>query len=583
MTVTVDTPRRWIGKSIPKVEDRKFLLGRGNYVDDLSVPGMLHAATLRSPHAHARIVAIDAEPARRLPGVAAVVTCLEAMELCEPMPDFGPAPDRHAWRCMASDKVRFVGEPVAAIVATSRYVAEDARDLIEVEYELLDPVIDATQAMGPSAPLVHEEMGSNVAIDSTLAYGDVEEAFASAAVVVRDHLYWGRTGGQPLETVASVASYDPATGLMTIHSNSVALTNFLFLLAKAMKIPANKLDLHPHPAGGSFGSKFWAVRVNVLTGMLSKVVGRPVKYVEDRLDNLSCCDHHGSERSYDVELAVDADGLFTGLRLDVVDDYGAYIQFGLGTHGNAMAQVVGPVPDPGHRVPGAGRLHEQMPAGRLPGIRLRGAQLRARAHRRPRGTGAGRRSDRPAATQLHPARAIPLQDPGRQRVRQRQLRCGARQGARARRPPAAAARAGAAPERRPLRRHRHRHVPGTQRLRGERVVVLRPRQGHLRLERSREHHAQRRRDRRRHRDALLDSLLGQQRRDGRRPVRRRGARRRAGKRHDQLRRNANGPPRQRPRRKQIHGHDRRRHPGSRDADPRQGDQGRRAHARDEPG
>ena len=102
MTVTVDTPRRWIGKSIPKVEDRKFLLGRGNYVDDLSVQGMLHAATLRSPHAHARIVGIDAEPARRLPGVAAVVTCLEAMELCDPMPDFGPAPDRHAWRCMAS-------------------------------------------------------------------------------------------------------------------------------------------------------------------------------------------------------------------------------------------------------------------------------------------------------------------------------------------------------------------------------------------------------------------------------------------------------------------------------------------------
>jgi CO/xanthine dehydrogenase Mo-binding subunit len=342
MTATLDTPRRWIGKSIPKVEDRKFLLGRGNYVDDLSVPGMLHAATLRSPHAHARIVSIDAERARRLLGVAAVVTCLEAMELCDPMPDFGPAPDRHAWRCMASDKVRFVGEPVAAIVATSRYVAEDARDLIEVEYELLDPVVDATQAMDPTAPLVHEEMDSNVAIDSTLAYGDVEGAFASAAVVVRDHLYWGRTGGQPLETVASVASYEPATGLMTIHSNSVALTNFLFLLANAMKIPANKLDLHPHPAGGSFGSKFWAVRVNVLTGMLSKVVGRPVKYVEDRLDNLSCCDHHGSERSYDVELAIDVDGLFTGLRLDVVDDYGAYIQFGLGTHGNAMAQVVGP-------------------------------------------------------------------------------------------------------------------------------------------------------------------------------------------------------------------------------------------------
>ena len=98
-----DRPYSWIGKSISKVEDRKFLLGRGNYVDDMSVPGMLHAAMLRSPLAHARIVSIDAEQARRLPGVAAVVTCLEAMELCDPMPDFGPAPDRHPWRCMAAE------------------------------------------------------------------------------------------------------------------------------------------------------------------------------------------------------------------------------------------------------------------------------------------------------------------------------------------------------------------------------------------------------------------------------------------------------------------------------------------------
>jgi CO/xanthine dehydrogenase Mo-binding subunit len=342
MSSNVASPYNWIGRSIPKVEDRKFLLGRGNYVDDMAMPGMLHAAMLGSPYGHARIASIDAERARRLPGVVAVVTCLEAMELSDPMPDFGPDPEKHGWRCMATDKVRYVGEPVAAIVATSRYIAEDARELIEVEYEELDSVVDAREAMEPSAPLLHEAMGTNVALDSTLAYGDVEGAFENAALVVRDRLSWGRTGGQPLETVAAIASFDPGSGMMTIHSNSVALTNFLFLLANAMKIPANKLDLHPHPAGGSFGSKFWAVRVNVLAGMLSKVVGRPVKYVEDRLDNIMSCDHHGSERSYDVELAIDADGIFTGLKLDVVDDYGAYIQFGLGTHGNAMGQVIGP-------------------------------------------------------------------------------------------------------------------------------------------------------------------------------------------------------------------------------------------------
>ena len=343
MTMTVDAPYRWIGKSIPKVEDRKFLLGRGNYVDDLSVPGMLHAAMLRSPHAHARI-----RQHRRRAGSPAA-RCRRGRDLPRGhgavRPDAGFRPGSRAAR-VAMHGVRQGALRRRACSRDRRVEPLRRRGRARSHRgRIRDPRAGRRRARArwnSSAPLVHEGLSSNVAIDSTLSYGDVEAAFANAALVVRDHLYWGRTGGQPLETVGAVASYDPATGLMTIHSNSVALTNFLFLLAKAMKIPANKLDLHPHPAGGSFGSKFWAVRVNVLAGMLSKVVGRPVKYVEDRLDNLSCCDHHGSERSYDIELAVAADGTFTGLRLDVVDDYGAYIQFGLGTHGNAMAQVVGP-------------------------------------------------------------------------------------------------------------------------------------------------------------------------------------------------------------------------------------------------
>ena len=127
--------RKWIGKSIRRVEDPRFLLGRGAYVDDITLPGMLHAAILRSPYPHATIKSIDVEAARSLPGVVAVVTGAEAAELCAPMPDFGPAPDKHVWRCLAVDKVRYVGEGVAAIVAKSRYLAEDARDLIQVDYD----------------------------------------------------------------------------------------------------------------------------------------------------------------------------------------------------------------------------------------------------------------------------------------------------------------------------------------------------------------------------------------------------------------------------------------------------------------
>jgi carbon-monoxide dehydrogenase large subunit len=336
------TDKKWVGKSIRRVEDPKFLAGRGGYIDDMSLPGLLHATLVRSPYAHARIKSIDVEAARQVPGVVAVVTGAEAAELCDSMPDFGPAPDKLVWRCLAAEKVRYVGEGVAAVVAESRYIAEDARDLVTVEYEPLPVVIDPEAAMAPDAPLIHEPHGSNIAYERTFVFGEVDRDFAEADLVVKDRLRWHRSGAQPLETVGAIANYDPATGMMTIHVNSLTFTSYLFLLANTLKIPSNKLDMHPLPAGGSFGSKLWAVKVPAIAGMLSKHVGRPVKYVEDRIENMSNCDHHGSDRIYDVELAVKKDGSLRSLKIDVIDDYGAYVQFGVGHHGNALAQVVGP-------------------------------------------------------------------------------------------------------------------------------------------------------------------------------------------------------------------------------------------------
>jgi CO/xanthine dehydrogenase Mo-binding subunit len=334
--------RTWVGKSIRRVEDPKFLRGRGGYIGDMTLPGMLYAAVLRSPHAHAAIAAIDTAEALAAPGVHAVITGAQAAEHCDPLPDFGPDPASHTWRCLAVGKVRYVGEGVAVVVAESRYLAEDALALIEVEYEPLPVLVDPERALDEGAPLVHDALGSNCAYERSFDFGDVERDFAEADVVVTDRLRWHRSGGQPLETVGAVADFDLATGELVVHTNSLSFTSYLFMVAGTLKIPTNKLDIRPVPAGGSFGSKLFATKPAVIAGMCSRVVGRPVQYLEDRVDNMSNCDHHGSDRVYDVRLAVMRDGTLRGIDIDVVEDYGAYIQFGVGHHGNALAQVVGP-------------------------------------------------------------------------------------------------------------------------------------------------------------------------------------------------------------------------------------------------
>jgi CO/xanthine dehydrogenase Mo-binding subunit len=333
---------RWIGRSIRRVEDPKFLRGQGRYLDDVVLPGMLNAVVLRSPHVHARITAVDAEAARRAPGVVAVLTGPEAVEIVGPLPDSGPAPDKHVWRVLAADKVRYVGEGVAVVVAEDRYQAEDARELIEVTYDVLEPVLDPLEAAENPGPLVHEALASNIAYERTFTFGEVQRHFAEADVVVRDRLRWRRQAAHPLDTTGAVAQYDPGTGEMTVHTNSISMTWMAFTAAASLRIPSNKLNLVPVVAGGSFGSKQFCWRSTVTAAIMSKLTGRPVKYVEDRLDHQLNGDQHGSDRIYDIELAVMRDGTFRSLRIDCVDDYGAYCQFGVGSHSNALAQVTGP-------------------------------------------------------------------------------------------------------------------------------------------------------------------------------------------------------------------------------------------------
>src|SRR4029079_8917697 len=190
---------------------------------------------------------------------------------------------------------------------------------VRVEYDLLEAVVDPEKAARDGAPLVHDALGSNVAYERTFQFGDVDGDFAAADVVVKDRLRWRRSGGQPLEPVGAIASFDSGSGMMPITTNTLSFTSYLFMLAGTLQIPDNKLDVIPHPAGGSFGSKVFATKVSPIAGMLSKVSGRPVKYVEDRIDNLANCDHHGSDRVYDVELALTRDGITPRLRITTID------------------------------------------------------------------------------------------------------------------------------------------------------------------------------------------------------------------------------------------------------------------------
>ena len=333
---------KWIGKSMKRVEDPRLLTGQGRYIDDIDLPNMLHAAVLRSPRAHAKIKSIDTRAAAALPGVVKVLTGADIAAKTGALPCFANPPVEQ--RCVAIDRVRHVGEAVAVAVAESRYIAEDALERIDVQYEDLPAVVDPEQAIQSTGDAVlHPARGSsNVAIQRHFAFGNPQEDFAKAAKIVKRRLRWPRSGAQPLETVGAVAQYDSASGKFTVHANTSMYNYIGWTMALSLGVPAHQLNVVPVIAGGSFGSKLFVHKVCVLAASLARICGRPVKYVEDRIDNIMACDNHGSDRIYDAELALDGDSQMIGLRCNVIDDYGAYFQFGIGHHGNALSQIVGP-------------------------------------------------------------------------------------------------------------------------------------------------------------------------------------------------------------------------------------------------
>jgi 2-furoyl-CoA dehydrogenase large subunit len=329
---------QFLGAPVVRKEDPALLSGRGRYADDLPVPaGTLHAHVIRSPHAHARIAGIEADAALSREGVWAVITGEDVRKLSDPFLIALKAPVDQ-WS-LAVERVRYVGEAVALVVAESRYLAEDAAELVRVDYQPLEAVIDARAACAPSAPLLHPQAKSNEISVRHFTYGDPARAFAQAHARVRLTSLYPRSSFTPMECYVVVAEYRAADRSYDVLANFQGPFSTHPVMARALRVAGPKLRLRiPPDSGGSFGIKLSVFPYIVLTALAARITGRPVKWVEDRLEHLVAASS-SPNRVTEIEAAVDRDGRILALRLDQLEDYGAFLR--------------APMPGPLYRMHGA--------------------------------------------------------------------------------------------------------------------------------------------------------------------------------------------------------------------------------------
>jgi carbon-monoxide dehydrogenase large subunit len=287
---------KMVGQALKRREDPKLITGQGNYLDDIKLAGMLHCAVLRSPYAHAKIGSIDTSKAAAYPGVVAVYVGQDMMDI-NPMPCAwaagGVKNNLNTVRALAVDTARFVGEPIAVVVAEDRYIARDAADLIEVEYEPLPVVVDAKKATQAGAPQLHENAPNNIVMEWEC--GDkakADAAFAAAEISVKEEIINQRLLPTPMETRGAIARYEQSTGEFTLWTTSQAphvlrllLTAFVFGMSEA------KLRVISPDIGGGFGQKIFCYNDNAFTMWIARKLGRPVKFVEDRSENYKYSTH----------------------------------------------------------------------------------------------------------------------------------------------------------------------------------------------------------------------------------------------------------------------------------------------------
>jgi aerobic carbon-monoxide dehydrogenase large subunit len=353
------------GARVSRLEDPALLAGRGRFVDDVKLPGVLHACFVRSPHAHAKLGGCDARAALILPGVHAVLTADDLPEplrnqrlpMLLPNPALTVSRTQHA---LARDEVTYVGQPVAVVIADTRYVAEDAAAALIVQYEALPAVSDCRAAAEEGAPLAHSDLASNVASTFRLAYGDADSAFADAAHVFTEGLWQHRGGGMAIETRAVLAQYDPAADLLTVwsgtqtpHIGRQALADLLGRDLQAIRVIAPDV-------GGGFGPKAIFYPEEAVIPAAALKLGRPVKWIEDRREHFLCATQE-RDQYWQVAIAVDKEAKILGLRGHMLHDTGAFVPWGIVMPYIAASTVPGPYVVPAFQLDTAVVLTNKVP------------------------------------------------------------------------------------------------------------------------------------------------------------------------------------------------------------------------------
>jgi carbon-monoxide dehydrogenase large subunit len=341
-------PPRFVGQPLQRVEDRRLLTGRGRYVADIRVPGLLHAAVLRSTIPHGRILELHTGAARRAPGVVAVLTAAD-LEGTATIPEaarleLSPALEERIRPQVASlpmpllarSSVHWVGEPIALVVAASRALAEDALELARVEYEPLPPVLDPRAAQAPEAPVLHPELGGNVAAHFVVEVGDPEGAFAEAERRLSLEFAMGRQAANAIEPRGVVAATEEGTGRLTVWCTNARPHLVRSCIVQALGIPADLVRVIGPDMGGSFGTGLFAE--DVLIPLAARRLGRPVRWIEDRQENLAVT-RHGRDQVHEVEVAFDGDGRIRALRDRFWVDSGAYNPYAITVSYNAAVHL----------------------------------------------------------------------------------------------------------------------------------------------------------------------------------------------------------------------------------------------------
>jgi len=319
---------RYTGRSLPRTEDRRLLKGQGQFVDDTWMFRQGYVHFLRSPHAHANIRRIDTSKADALPGVYATMTAAEMAERCEPFFRIAPDPAARIVEYPLALKARYEGDAVAMVMAETRELARSAAELIEVEYEPLPAVVDAVEAADPRSPVLHEEVGSNLAWQGIYDYGDIDWALENADHVVRiERLHFHRFSSTPLECQGALVNWDLGTGQVEIVSNIQFPMFASQVMGPSLGVRQDQLLWRYQDSGGGFGNKIAMYPQVAALALISRKAGRPAKWTEYRSENLLSCGM-GNERTFlDIEVPVMADGTILGFKLRAFDDAGAYLHY----------------------------------------------------------------------------------------------------------------------------------------------------------------------------------------------------------------------------------------------------------------